>query len=69
MDSYPFTCPPCEQRLAKKGGNNKKTLSNNVNKRTAKAQQKKQSTEIYDFIQHPALSSSSQNNRQNPLSG
>jgi hypothetical protein len=69
-------CPVCQKKQAKHQ-NNKKTLSNTaapnnqVNKRTAKAQQKKQSTQIYDFIQaQPALPSSSQNSRQNnTLSG
>ena len=50
IESYDFICPECEKKQAKSHAN-KKTLSNTQNKRQAKAQQKKQSTQIYDFIQ------------------
>jgi hypothetical protein len=44
-------CPACQKKASKQQQSSKKTLSSAVNKRTSKALGKKQSTQIYDFIQ------------------
>ncbi len=67
-------CPVCQKKQAKQPSS-KKPLATTpgapVNKRTAKAQQKKQSTQIYDFIQaQPALPGAQSGSRQsNTTSG
>lgn len=62
IESYEFICPACQKKQSKQQQlQSKKTLSSaqtNLNKRNAKAQQKKmlQSTSVYDFIQNTSNS-------------